>query len=177
MVVEKKLYRGLTQFFSALSVFMDSTTITQPARLPIPSASKYEIDEHGIVYRNNKRLRLQKRGTRWFAQVYDDNRKRHSFDSEKLAQKLFGIEPPTLSLEDICDTLNARPVPEWRRYAVTNYGAVYCIDPPKRGRNAGERYMVRASLKNGNPYMNLYDYSGIRRAFKVDDIVRMAWPY
>lgn len=167
----------MTQFFSALSVFMDSTAIAQPARLPIPSASKYEIDEHGIVYRNNKRLRLQKRGTRWFAQVYDDNRKRHSFDSEKLAQKLFGIEPPTLSLEDVCDTLNARPVPEWRRYAVTNYGAVYCIDPPKRGRNAGERYMVRASLKNGHPYMTLYDYSGMRRCLRVDDIVRMAWPY
>ena len=167
----------MTQFFSVLPVFMKSTTITQPNRLPVPYASKYEIDEHGFVYRNNKRLRLQKCGTHWFAQVYDDSGKKHFFDSEKLAQKLFWEAPPTLSLEDICDTLNARPVPEWPRYAVTNYGAVYCIDPPKRGRNAGERYMVRASLKNGHPYMTLYDYSGMRRCIRVDDIVRMAWPY
>ena len=118
----------------------------QTDRLPIPDASKYEIDIYGFIYRNEKRLSLRRQGQHWYAHIYDDKGRHWFFDSERLARTMFGEEEYTLRFKDIEENFNVRPVPEFPRYAVTTYGAVYCVDPPKRGRNAGQCYLLSESM-------------------------------
>ena len=145
-------------------------------RIKLPSASKYEIDENGLVYRGDHRLILQNRCGRWFAQIYTDEGKRWSFDSEKLARKLFGApEEEELTTEDILGSLGARIIPDYPRYAVTIYGAIYCIKPPLRGPNAGTIYLVRESLKQGKPHVNLTYSDGSRHFLPVDSVTDMVW--
>lgn len=144
-------------------------------RARIPFAKQYEIDEHGLVFRRNKQLRLTNRSGRWFAQVYADDGKKKIFDTEKLAAAIFAPEPPSLSLDDILGPLNARIIPEHPRYAVTDYGAIYCIDPPSRGPNAGQVYAVRESLQNDHRYVTLRDSEGQATFIRVSDVVAMVW--
>jgi len=144
-------------------------------RKPLPNASNYELDPDGFVYRKGKRLRLRKQGQHWFAQVYDNNGKAHFFDSERLARVMFGDKELTLRREDIEDNYKVRTVPDFPRYVVTSYGAIYCIDPPKRGRNAGTCYLVHESLSKGKPYVTLYQKDGTCRRKQVAWVVKQAW--
>jgi len=144
-------------------------------RKPIPNASNYEIDPDGFVYRKGKRLRLRRQGRHWYAQIYDDNRKSHFFDSERLARVMFGDKELTLRREDIEDNFKVRTVPMFPRYVVTSYGAIYCIDPPKRGKNAGTCYLVHESLSRGKPYVTLYQKDGTCRRKQVAWVVEQAW--
>ena len=144
-------------------------------RLKLPSASKYEIDENGFVYRCGKRLLLQNRCGRWYAQVYKDDNTRWSFDSEKLAGTLFNNGNEELTSEDILGSLGARIIPDYPHYAVTMYGAIYCIKPPKRGPNAGTMYLVRETLKQGVPHVNLTYNDGARHFLPVDRVTDMVW--
>lgn len=144
-------------------------------RLPLPGASKYEIDMYGFIYRNEKKLSLRRQGSHWYAQVYDDRGQRHYFDSERLARILFGEDEVQLRRKDIEEYFNVRPVPEFPRYAVTPYGAIYCVDPPKRGRNAGQCYLLSESISRSKPYVNLYRHDGTSRRKQVDWVVKSAW--
>ena len=159
---------------------MSAQTITPNLDAPrkqIPSAEQYEIDVNGFVYRRGKRLQLQSRCGKWFAQVYRDSGERWSFDSERLAATLFGLEPATLTREDILTTLAARIIPDYPRYAVTSYGAIYCIEPPSRGPNAGPLYLVKETLNHDSPHVNLTRADGSRVFIEVDKVVEMVWGY
>lgn len=145
-------------------------------RKPLPDTHSYEIDEHGFVYCKGKRVQLQRRGSKWFAQVYTKAGKRLSFDSERLARTMFGEKEYILNQEDIEKNFNVRPVPEFSRYVVTSYGAIYCIDPPKRGKNAGKCYLLNAAMKSKSSYVTLYHHDGRRRSKRVQDVVKSAWP-
>ena len=159
---------------------MSAQTITPNLDAPrkqIPSAEQYEIDVNGFVYRRGKRLQLQSRCGKWFAQVYRDSGERWSFDSERLAATLFGLEPATLTREDILTTLAARIIPDYPGYAVTSYGAIYCIEPPSRGPNAGTLYLVKETLNHDSPHVNLTRADGSRVFIEVDKVVEMVWGY
>ncbi|HAW74922.1 MAG TPA: hypothetical protein DCW74_04200 [Alteromonas australica] len=160
----------------------------ETARKTIPNASKYEIDADGFVYRkstrlmNNetrdmRRLRLSRLNGRWSALVYTDNGKQWRFDPERLARSLFHAPDPVLTYEDIMNNFKTRPVEGFPRYVVTPYGAIYCIDPPKRGKNAGACYLVHETLKRGRAFVTLRDYDGSRKLLKVDNVVKRAWEY
>ena len=153
----------------------DLNQMTQTKRLSIPYASKYEIDAYGFIYRNNKKLKLRRHGSSWFASVYDDNGKAHSFDSERLAKTLFEGDKDVLTREDIEKNFKVRTVPEFPRYVATQYGAIYCIDPPKRGKNAGACYLVSVSLLRNKSYVSLYYADGRCRRKQVTWVVASAW--
>jgi len=148
---------------------------TTKNRARVPFAQQYEIDKYGLVYRRDKRLRLTNRSGRWFAQVYDDEGKKKLFDVEKLATSLFAPEPLALSVGDILGPLSARIIPDFPRYAVTHYGAVYCIDPPSRGPNAGEVYALRETLQNDHRYVTLRSAEGQATFIRVSDVVDLVW--
>ena len=154
---------------------LSTAHLQQADRLKIPGASKYEIDVYGFVYRNGKRISLQRRGACWQAQVYSDKGQRVNFDSERLARILFGEDEPELRRQDIERNFDIRSVPEFPRYAVTPYGAVYCVDPPKRGKNAGSCYLLKESLSRNKPYVNLYRADGTKRRKQVSWVVKSAW--
>tara|TARA_R100000995_G_C3474058_1_gene119900 strand:+ start:214 stop:678 length:465 start_codon:yes stop_codon:yes gene_type:complete len=151
------------------------TETATPERKKIPNAKKYEIDSDGFVYRNGNKLKLRRQGKRWYAQVYDNDGKHHFFDCERLARVLFDSEDIVMTREDIENNFKVKPIPQFTRYLCTPYGAVYCIDPPKRGKNAGSCYLVHASLSGDKPYVTLYkkDGSALRRS--VSWVVKQAW--
>ena len=121
-----------------MTAFPSTAQLDSPRCVPLPGASQYEIDEFGFVSRRGRRLQIQNRNGKWFAQVYMDNGTRWAFDTDKLVKELFGQPDEELSRADVEDVIGARRVPDYPRYAVTSYGAVYCIEPPKRGPNAGK---------------------------------------
>ena len=45
--------------------------ISPPRRIPIPHTDAYEIDEHGFVFRRNKKLSQTYRCGVWYAKVID----------------------------------------------------------------------------------------------------------
>ena len=151
------------------------TKAVRKDRRKIPNAPDYEIDADGFVYRDGVRLRLRRQGPRWYAQVYDSDGHHHFFDSERLARVIFGSEEPTMTHEDIENNFKVRPVPTFPRYVCTSYGAVYCISPPKRGRNAGSCYLGHESLTRGKPYVTLYRSDGTCRRKQVSWVVKQAW--
>ena len=160
----------------------------ETTRKTIPNASKYEIDPDGFVYRKEgqlmdntarqtRRLRLSHSNGRWSALVYNDEGKQWRFDPERLARSLFHDPDPVLTYDDVMNNFKTRPVAGFPRYVVTAYGAIYCIDPPKRGKNAGSCYLVHETLKRGRSYVTLRDYDGSRKLLKVDNVVKRAWEY
>ena len=158
-----------------MTAFPTTAQLEAPRKTRLPGASHYEIDEFGFVYRRDRKLRLQNRNGKWFAQVYTDNGTRWSFDTERIVEELFGQPDEELTRADVEDTIGARRVPEYPRYAVTYYGAVYCIDPPKRGPNAGKIYLLQEILRNDIPYVTLTRANNSRAPTRVSDIVDSAW--
>jgi|TARA_R100001443_G_scaffold115558_2_gene133613 hypothetical protein len=144
-------------------------------RIPIPHTLFYEIDQHGFVYRKGKKLKLSKRGPKWYAQIYDKDKRKHVVNSEALARRLFGEEEYILKRQEIEDNFNVRVIPDFPRYMITPYGAVYCVDPPKRGRRAGECYLLRINQTTRKPTVTLYLADGRRRTRYVDKLVEQAW--
>ena len=145
-------------------------------RRPIPK-TKYEIDQHGFVYRDGKRLRNYYQSGRWYARIYKKSGQLVTVDTERLAELIFSDEnPPELTRAMIEDQMKARQVPEYPRYSVTEYGAIYCMVPPKRGPNSGKMYLVREKTNSaGKQYVALYDYEGCRRYVQVQHIVDSVW--
>tara|TARA_R100000734_G_scaffold4452_2_gene3907 strand:- start:2340 stop:2819 length:480 start_codon:yes stop_codon:yes gene_type:complete len=143
---------------------------------PIPD-TKYEIDQHGFVYNKGRRLRSQYKSGRWYCRIYTKAGRQLSIDVKKLADLLFSESaPPKLTREIIEGRINARPLPEHPRYSVTEYGAVYCMEPPRRGPNAGKLYMVSTKTNvSGKKYVALYDYEGCNRYVQVQALVDSVW--
>ena len=158
-----------------MTAFPKTAHLDDPRTAQLPGASQYEINEYGFVSRRGRRLRLQNRSGRWFAQVYMDNGTRWSFDIEKVARELFGEEEARLTREDVEDVFGARRVLGYPRYAVTSYGAIYCVDPPKRGPNDGQVYLLQEILRNDIPYVTLTHADGTRAPIRVSDVVSSAW--
>jgi len=155
---------------------MATTVIAAPENsVFIDGALKYCLTPDGNVWREGKRLIQQFKNGKWYAQVYKDNGEKWVFDSTRLAESTFG-EPPSeyLTREEILEGLQATIVPGFPRYATTHYGAIYCIDPPKRGPNAGRCYPVRATMKRDKSYVTLYRSDGSRKFLAVDTVVDLA---
>ena len=167
--------KPLRDFKNRSEIMKTAQIFKSEKRLPIPDTQGYEIDEYGFVYRNDKRLKLQRKAGKWFAQLYTVDGKRVSFDSERLARTLFGEDEYILRRKDIEQNYDVRTVPEFPRYVVTSYGAVYCIDPPKRGRNAGTCYLVSEAISRNKPYVTLYKADGTCRKKQVAWVVKSAW--
>ena len=163
------------QFFSPIMSEMPSH-LKQPLRRSIPN-TPYEIDEYGDVFRHDKKMSQSYKSGKWYAKVRDNNGRQWQFDSLRLAKELFGECEIQLNRDDIENTIGAKTIPDYPRYSITPYGAVYCIEPPKRGRYAGQRYLLREYLNRDHPYVTLYRYDGTRRCVRVSQLVDMVWGY
>ena len=153
------------------------TLLETNERRPIPQFNNYEIDTNGFIYHNDKRIASRYINGRWYSQIYYFDNKCTSVDTKRLAEAIFKGDPPELTREDIEVHLKAITVPDFPRYAVAQHGAIYCMDPPRRGRHAGKRYLLKESVSKSNkkPYVLLYDYEGLRRNVQVEKVVHSAW--
>ena len=98
----------------------------------IPYATNYEIDSDLNLFNRGRPVKLiDKSGTK-YASIYCDDGTRRFVKATRLAEEALGRTQRVLTPEIVLETLKARRIENWPRYAVTNYGAVYCIVPPTR---------------------------------------------
>ena len=100
-------------------------------------ASAYAVDEEGNVYRKTHRGVLRKLKTRevcskTYVTIRNDHGRPWSFDTKRIAQALFKQPIQKYTKQDILELFDVKMIPDWARYVITPYGAVYCIDPPKK---------------------------------------------
>lgn len=88
---------------------------------------------------------IDKSGTK-YANIYCDDGTRRFVKATRLAEEALGRTQRVLTPEIVLETLKARRIENWPRYAVTNYGAVYCIVPPTRGK--GAKRLLSCKRKN-----------------------------
>jgi hypothetical protein len=147
----------------------------------IAKAAPFEIDKNGFVYRRSPQGKLKKMKqryvcSRWYATIRNDEGRSWTFDSERLAESMFNKPKTHFTKEDVFEKFEVRMIPEWARYVITPYGAIYCVDPPKRGRNAGKCFLLREFLMSGgHPYVTLYHSDGTRRNKRVATLVAEVW--
>ena len=153
----------------------DSIIFSNPDQKALEGAFPYSITSDGNVWRGSKKLVQQFKNGRWYAQIYREDGTKWSFDSTKMASSIFDPEPPTLTKESILgDPYHASIIPDYPRYAVNSWGCVFCIDPPKRGHNAGSVYRVQESCVRDKYYVTLSDGGGGRKFILVDSLLEMA---
>ena len=148
-----------------------------------PFAKKYVLcrvggDGHPKLYRNGNPLKAVEKSGKLYNNIYCDDGVRRFVNLTQLADNIFGDgERPVLTEDMILNKLDARPIPGWSRYAITSYGAIYCVHPPRRGFNAHGCYLVTEREKGGAMYVTLYDHGMKRKTLKVDDLLRSTWNY
>ena len=69
----------------------------------------------------------------------------------------------------------AKILPDYPRYAVTELGVIYCIDPKKRGRKANRIHIVDTHEHQGWEQASLATPEGKTRRVRVDKIVSELW--
>ena len=153
----------------------DSIIFSDPNQKALKGAFPYSITSDGNVWRGSRKLIQQFKNGRWYAQIYREDGTKWSFDSTKMASSIFNPEPPTLTKESILgDPYHASIIPDYPRYAVNSWGCVFCIDPPKRGPNAGSVYRVQESCVKDKSYVTLSTIDGERKFILIDTLLVMA---
>jgi len=143
----------------------------------IPFAKNYEIDPSLNLFNRGRPVKLINKSGTQYASIYCDDGKRRFVKASHLADEAFGQTQRVLTPEIVLEKLKARRISNWPRYAVTNYGAVYCVVPPTRGRGAKGCFLVKECQIRKTPYVSLYDHGGHRKTIKVSDLVDSAWNY
>ena len=89
---------------------------------------------------------------------------------------LFDRDPkPTLTREYVLQDEGAKIPPDYPRYAVTELGVIYCIDPKKRGRKANCIHIVDTHEHQGWEQASLATPEGKTRRVRVDKLVSELW--
>ena len=148
--------------------------------MQIEGAAPYEIDESGQVFRRNpqgalKPLKRKKIGSKWYITIRKNDGVSWTFNTEQLARSMFHGSEKVYRPEHIYDMYDVRDIDDWDRYVITSYGAIYCIDPPKRGPNSGSCYRVRSFVVKGHSYVTLYRGSDERKNLRVRTLVEDTW--
>lgn len=143
----------------------------------IPYATKYEINENHDIFNNGKKLKPSMKNGVSYVNLYCDDGSRRYVKASKLAEDTFEPEKRSITSDTILNKLGAKIIPRWERYAITDYGAVFCIDPPARGKGANECFMIKQRFIRDTPYVTLHDFSGDRKAVQVDELMRQTWNY
>jgi hypothetical protein len=136
----------------------------------IPNAKKYTIDGCKRVYRDGKLLKTRVSENGVFARVYHDDGQVHSVNVASLCR-------PKLTPEHIFKRENAKTHPEYSDYAVTAYGDLYCVRPPKAGRHANECYIV-PDFHHGprqKRHVSIRRPNGTRYIVRLAKLVKETW--
>ncbi len=84
-------------------------------------------------------------------------------------------EPPTLTREYVLQDEKARILPDYPRYAITELGVLYCIEPKKRGRKANRIHVVDTHDHQGWESASLMTPDGKTRKVRIDKILKSIW--
>ena len=82
---------------------------------------------------------------------------------------------PTLTREYVLQDEGAKILPDYPRYAVTELGVIYCIEPKKRGRKANRIHVVDTHDHQGWESASLVSPDGKVRKVRIDKILKSIW--
>tara|TARA_R110002020_G_scaffold78372_3_gene197111 strand:- start:1488 stop:1940 length:453 start_codon:yes stop_codon:yes gene_type:complete len=83
--------------------------------------------------------------------------------------------PPTLTREYVLQDEGARILPDYPRYAITELGVLYCIEPCKRGRKANRIHVVDTHDHQGWESASLVTPDGKTRKLRIDKTLKSVW--
>jgi hypothetical protein len=133
----------------------------------IPCAPNFAMSEDGHVYnlKTKKRLKRQWVGGRWRTRILNpDSGKPIYLRHDQYLHQQPSAAASTLARE------TTRPVPDFPNYAVTPYGAVWCVNPAR-----GNPYIVSEALRGTTRYVKLTNKYGKRRNVRVAGIMANVW--
>jgi hypothetical protein len=139
----------------------------------IPNAKHYTVDDTGRVYRDGRRVKTRRTENGIFARIYHDDGEVHSVN---VAQHIRNARPP-LTLDFIFGVEGAKTHSEYPDYALTAYGDIYCIRPPKAGKHANGCYIV-PDFRHGPRqlrYVSIRRPDGTRFITKLAKLVQSVW--
>jgi len=84
--------------------------------------------------------------------------------------------PPTLTREQVLQDEGAKILPDYPRYAITELGVLYCIEPCKRGRKANRIHVVDTHDHQGWESASLVSPDGKVRKVRIDKALKSMWP-
>ena len=84
-------------------------------------------------------------------------------------------KPPTLTREQVLQDEGAKLLPDYPRYAITELGVIYCVEPKKRGRKANRIHVVNTHDHQGWESASLMAPDGKIHKVRVDKILKSIW--
>ena len=139
----------------------------------IPRAdSRYVVSDNGHVFnmKTGRMLKQHWNGYSTYTIIKDPVGKQFRFNHLKMLLKPY-VE---LTKEWVMNKDGAKIIPNFPDYAISHYGAVYRINPPKRGPQAGKVFMVSELTKKGFPYVRLQGTKNPRQV-RLDKLVEQVW--
>jgi hypothetical protein len=133
---------------------------------PIPNAPDYAIAESGYVYNVKTKRRLKRQ---WISGVW----RTHVRDAK--GKPFYLNHGRALPSGDVLANEQLRPIPDFQRYAVTPYGAVWCVTPSIYGPNAGRPYIVSEHTRSKRRYVKMTDKFGKQRNVPVSRIMEQVY--
>jgi hypothetical protein len=138
----------------------------------IPNAYPYAYASTGYVYNMNSKRRIKRQwiGNSWRSNIRRSDGTTFYFrhDDINSACKLAAVTA-TLAREEL------RTIPDYPRYAVTPYGAVWCVRTGSRGRNANAPFIVSEHYHRNRRFVTLANKFGDRRSFSTKRLTQLVW--
>jgi len=139
----------------------------------IPNAKNYTVDDTGRVYRDGRRVKTRQTENGIFARIYHDDGEVRSVNVAPLMRN----GKPLLTPDFVFGVENAKTHPEFTNYALTVYGDIYCIKPPKAGIHANSCYVVNDFLHGPRQlrYVSIRRNDGRRYIVRLARLVKEVW--
>jgi hypothetical protein len=134
----------------------------------IPNAPDYAIAESGFVYnvKTKRRMKRQWISGCWRSHIRDANGKSFYLCHDRI---------PTSQNHDVLAQEQLKPIPDFQRYAVTPYGAVWCVTPAIYGPHAGKPYIVSEHFRSKRRYVKLTDKFGKQKNVSLARIMEQVY--
>lgn len=138
------------------------------------AADNYVVSDSGFVFNLNtgRLLKQHWNGYNTYTVIRDKQGRQFRFCFEKM--HLQNYTP--LTKEWVLEEDGAKIIPEYPDYAVSSYGAVYIINPRKKGPRAGEVHMICDIYKQDHYYVRLIDPETKKpREVRLDKLTEQLW--
>ena len=103
--------------------------------------------------------------------IVDENGKPFYFPHDLFDRPL----PPDLTRENVLEDKGARILPDYPRYAITELGVLYCIEPRELGRKPNRIHIVDTHEHQGWESASLTDWEGKTRNVRIDKALKLVW--
>jgi len=142
---------------------------------PIPrAADNYAVSSRGVVFnlKTGRALKQSWDGYNHYTIIKDKEGKQFGFCYDKMHRQNY----TPLTKEWVLEQDGAKIIPDYPDYAISSYGAVYIINPRKKGPRAGEVHMISEIYQHGSYYVKLIDpYTKKPRVVGINKLLSQLW--